>query len=498
MLTMPDTMRTFGFDNSYARLPERFYASVMPTSVAAPRLVKLNGPLADMLGLDPGLLASPEGVAILAGNSQPADAEPLAMAYAGHQFGGFVPQLGDGRAVLLGEIVDRDGVRRDIQLKGAGPTPFSRRGDGRAALGPVLREYIVSEAFAALGIPTTRALAAVTTGETVRRETPLPGAILTRVASSHIRVGTFQFFAARQDVEGVRALADYVIARHYPDAASEENPYLGLLTRVIHRQAALLARWMSVGFIHGVMNTDNMSIAGETIDFGPCAFMDSYHPATVYSFIDEAGRYAYANQPRIGQWNLTRFAETLLPLLADDKEKAVDLANEAIAGFAPDYEAALAHVFGRKIGLFETRPGDLALGLDLLQRMAESEADFTLTFRRLGDAAEMPEADSRVRGLFSNAGAYDDWAGRWRDRLAAEPMAPGERRSAMNSVNPAVIPRNHLVEEVIVAAVEGGDFEPFDTLVEILAQPYDDVSDDNRFSLPPRPEQVVRNTFCGT
>jgi serine/tyrosine/threonine adenylyltransferase len=311
------------FDNSYARLPNRFFTRLRPTPVAAPRLVRLNTKLALDLGLDPERLATPEGVEMLAGNLVPQGGEPLAMAYAGHQFGTFVPQLGDGRAILLGEVIDRAGVRRDIQLKGAGPTPYSRRGDGRAALGPVLREYIVSEAMAALAIPTTRALAAVTTGEPVWRETPLPGAILTRVASSHIRVGTFQFFAARRDVDAVRRLADHVIARHYPEVASAANPYRALLDQVISRQAALIAKWLLVGFIHGVMNTDNMSIAGETIDYGPCAFMDAYHPRAVYSSIDQMGRYAYGKQPEIAQWNLIRLAETLLPLLAEDHDAAI-------------------------------------------------------------------------------------------------------------------------------------------------------------------------------
>src|SRR5271155_2033138 len=323
----------FAFDNSYARLPDRFFARLLPTPVAAPRLVRLNKDLAWHLRLDPGKLAALEGVEILAGNRVPKRGEPLAMAYAGHQFGTFVPQLGDGRAILLGEVIDRDGVRRDIQLKGSGPTPFSRRGDGRAALGPVLREYIVSEAMAALGIPATRALAALATGDSVMRETALPGAVLTRVASSHIRVGTFQYFAARGDTEGVRRLADHVIIRHYPQAAGAPNPYLALLEQAIARQAALIAQWMMVGFIHGVMNTDNMSVAGETIDYGPCAFMDAYDPAKVFSSIDELGRYAYANQPRIALWNLTRLAECLVPLFSDDQEKAISEAQEVLGAF---------------------------------------------------------------------------------------------------------------------------------------------------------------------
>src|ERR1700724_1905779 len=330
----------FPFQNTYTALPANFFARVVPTPVASPRLIKLTRPLALHLGLDPDRLESPEGAEILAGKCVPDGADPIAMAYAGHQFGHFVPQLGDGRAILLGEVIDADGIRRDIQLKGSGPTPFSRRGDGRAALGPVLREYIVSEAMAALGIPTTRALAAVTTGEPVWRETPLPGAVLTRVASSHIRVGTFQFFAARGDLDAVRRLADYVIARHYREAVDAANRYRTLLDLVISRQAALLAKWLLVGFIHGVMNTDNMSIAGETIDYGPCAFMDVYHPGMVYSSIDNMGRYAYGNQARIAQWNLARLAETLLPLLAEDKDAAVKEAQEAIDAFGTSFEMA--------------------------------------------------------------------------------------------------------------------------------------------------------------
>src|SRR5690349_22037586 len=340
MTAQTEAVDFFAFNNTYARLPNRFFARLRPTPVAAPHLVRLNKELAWHLGLDPGTLAAPQGVEILAGNRVPEGGEPLAMAYAGHQFGGFVPQLGDGRAILLGEVIDRDGVRRDIQLKGSGPTPFSRRGDGRAALGPVLREYIVSEAMFALGIPTTRSLAAVTSGERVQRETMLPGAVLTRVAASHIRVGTFQFFAARGDIHGVCQLADHVTARSYPDIGLAERPYHALLERVVARQADLVARWLLVGFIHGVMNTDNTSVSGETIDYGPCAFMDEYNPAQVFSSIDEMGRYAYANQPRIAQWNLARLAETLLPLLPEDQEQAVALAHEALSGFAPRLEAA--------------------------------------------------------------------------------------------------------------------------------------------------------------
>ena len=364
-----------------------FFARLAPSPVRAPRLVRVNDALAEQLGLDPERLASPDGVAVLAGNRVPDGAEPLAMAYAGHQFGQWVPQLGDGRAILLGEVIDRDGTRRDIQLKGSGHTPFSRAGDGRAALGPVLREYIVGEAMAALGIPTTRALAAVTTGEQVAREKLLPGAVLVRVAQSHVRVGTFQFFAAREDEEALRLLADYVIERHYPDAARSDNPYRALYDAVIARQADLVARWLLIGFIHGVMNTDNMSIAGETIDYGPCAFMDAYHPDTVYSSIDHAGRYAYANQPYIAQWNLAVLAQSLLPLLAESEDAAVAEAQDAINQYPKLFESAHLAGLRAKLGLTQEQDGDKELAKDLLACMAQNKADFTLTFRRLCDLA---------------------------------------------------------------------------------------------------------------
>jgi uncharacterized protein YdiU (UPF0061 family) len=486
------------FDNSYARLPDRFFTRLRPTPVAAPRLVRLNTKLALDLGLDPERLATPEGVEMLAGNLVPEGGEPLAMAYAGHQFGTFVPQLGDGRAILLGEVIDRAGVRRDIQLKGAGSTPYSRRGDGRAALGPVLREYIVSEAMAALGVPTTRALAAVTTGEPVWRETPLPGAILTRVASSHIRVGTFQFFAARRDVDAVRRLADHVIARHYPEVASAANPYRALLDQVIARQAALIAKWLLVGFIHGVMNTDNMSIAGETIDYGPCAFMDAYYPRAVYSSIDRMGRYAYGNQPDIAQWNLIRLAETLLPLLAEDRDAAINEAQQAIGEFGKLFDAAYTAGLSHKLGLLETRPNDISLAQDLLDLMAHNGADFTLVFRLLCDAVAGPEGDTGVRVLFADPCAFDEWVARWRQRLAQEGGKPAERRSAMRAANPAFIPRNHLVEEAIVTAVNDGDFSAFERLLSVVSAPYEDHPAFSRYANPPRPDQVVRETFCGT
>ncbi|MGG5811156.1 protein adenylyltransferase SelO [Falsiroseomonas sp. CW058] len=486
------------FDNSYARLPDRFFARLAPTPVAAPRLLKLNLPLAQELGLDPAWLASDEGVEVLAGNRVPEGSEPLAQAYAGHQFGGFVPQLGDGRAILLGEVVARDGMRRDIQLKGSGPTPFSRRGDGRAALGPVLREYVVSEAMHALGIPTTRSLAAVATGEAVYRETALPGAVLTRVAASHIRVGTFQYFAARQDLDGLRMLADHAVARHDPQAAGAPNPYRALLEGVVARQAALVARWMLVGFIHGVMNTDNTTVSGETIDFGPCAFLDAYHPGQVFSSIDHQGRYAFGNQPRIALWNLTRLAETLLPLLAAEEAAAIEVAQEVLAGFAPRFEAAWLGGLVRKVGLEAVQEGDGDLLEDLLLRMAENEADFTLTFRSLADAAAGPGGEAAVRALFKDPAAFDAWAPRWRARLAQEGRAPEAVRAAMRAVNPAFIPRNHQVERVIAAAVQGDDLAPFEALLAVLARPFDDQPGAADYALPPQPEERVLATFCGT
>jgi uncharacterized protein YdiU (UPF0061 family) len=488
----------FPFQHSYAALPENFFARVLPTPVNSPRMIKLNRALAVHLGLDPDRLDSPEGAAILAGKYVPDSANPIAMAYAGHQFGFFVPQLGDGRAILLGELIDRDGARRDVVLKGSGPTPFSRRGDGRAALGPVLREYIVSEAMAALGIPTTRSLAAVMTGETVVRETRLPGAVLTRVASSHIRVGTFQFFAARGDTESVRRLADHVIQRHYPEAAASDHPYHALLDAVIAAQAQLIARWLLVGFIHGVMNTDNCSISGETIDYGPCAFMDGYDPAKVFSSIDEDGRYAYANQPSIALWNLTRLAECLLPLLSEQREQAIEQTRAALAAFTERYEHAYQSGLARKLGFHTIRDGDMALAQDLLDAMAASGADFTLTFRRLSEAAGDPAAEDPVRPLFADAASCDAWVPRWRQRLREEPQHEAARPAAMRAVNPAFIPRNHQIEAVIQAAVKQDDFGPFETLLTVLSRPYEDQPAHAGYADPPRPDQCVVQTFCGT
>jgi uncharacterized protein YdiU (UPF0061 family) len=488
---------SISFDNTYAALPDRFFARVRPAGASAPRLIKLNRALAEELGLDAEWLASPEGTEVLAGRRVPEGAASIATAYAGHQFGNFVPQLGDGRAILIGEVVGRDGKRRDLQLKGSGRTPFSRGGDGKAALGPVMREYIVSEAMAALGIPTTRALAAVLTGDPVMREEMLPGAVLTRVAASHIRVGTFQYFAAREDVEGVRLLADHVIARHYPEAREATNPYRALLDGVIAAQAALIPRWLLVGFIHGVMNTDNMAVAGETIDYGPCAFMDEYDPGTVFSSIDVQGRYAYGNQPRIALWNLTRLAETLLPLFGDDPERAVAEAEEALKAFAPTFEAHYHAGLRRKLGLFEEREGDLELAGDLLKRMAENSADFTLTFRHLAEAAGPAGNAEPVRERFIDPTSFDAWAEGWRNRLAQEPQDAATRQAAMRTVNPAFIPRNHRVEAAIQAGLRD-DFGPFEELLAVLSRPYEDQPDLAAYMDPPEPHQRVTRTFCGT
>ncbi|MDX2166020.1 MAG: YdiU family protein [Deltaproteobacteria bacterium] len=488
----------FRFDNTYARALPGCYAPVTPATVPAPQLLQLNQALAGELGLDVARLDPEVGAAVFGGNLVPAGATPIAQAYAGHQFGGFVPQLGDGRAVLLGEVIDRHGRRRDIALKGSGRTPFSRGGDGKAAVGPVLREYVIGEAMHALGIPTTRALAAVRSGETVWRDRPLPGALLTRVAGSHVRVGTFQFFAVRGQHDTVRALADYVIARHDPDLAADPDRYLGLLSRVAARQAALIAQWMLVGFIHGVMNTDNMTISGETIDYGPCAFMEAYDPATVFSSIDAHGRYAYGNQPAIARWNLARFAETLLPLIdPDSSAQAIARATAVIEAFPDHYATSWLDGARAKLGLHGADADDETLAADWLALLAAQQVDFTLAWRRLGDAAA---GDAQpLTGLFADAAALTPWLDRWRRRAERDGRSGDERRDAMQRLNPLYIARNHRVEEALDAASTHGDLTAFERLVEVVSQPFDERRGWERYAEPAPREVTARyQTFCGT
>lgn len=486
-----------GFEHSYASLSSRFFVRVPPTTVADPKLVIFNRPLAEQLGLDPTAIES-RAAALFSGNEVADDSTPIAMAYAGHQFGHFVPQLGDGRAILLGEIKDREGMLRDVQLKGSGRTPFSRSGDGRATLGPMLREYIISEAMHALGIPTTRSLAVVTTGEPVFREGPLPGAILTRVAASHIRVGTFEYFAARGDNDAIRELLNYVIARHYPEARDAEVPALAMLKAVSERQAKLIADWMGVGFIHGVMNTDNMAISGETIDYGPCAFMDSYDPKTVFSSIDRNGRYAYVNQPGIAQWNLARLAETLLPLLGSNEEQAVAVATEAVHAFIGRFDVYFLQRMRTKIGLSSEEDGDTELIKRLFAAMQAGQADFTLTFRRLADVAEHPDQQGPLRELFNGTSEIDGWLQEWAARLGRDAKTAQERAANMRRVNPELIPRNHRVQAVLDTAVESGDIEPFRRLLTALQRPYDHQPDAAEYTLPPPLSELPFQTFCGT
>lgn len=473
------------FDNSWVRDLPGTFLSVQPDKAPAPRLLAINRGLAEGLGIDPDWLAA-EATEVLSGKALPEGADPVAQAYAGHQFGGFSPQLGDGRALLLGEVVDPDGRRWDIQLKGSGRTPFSRGGDGKAAVGPMLREYVMGEAMAALGIPTTRALAVVATGAPVLRETELPGAVLTRVAASHIRVGTFQFFAARGDHEQVLKLADYTIARHYPEVAGADNPYVALFDAVIGRQARLIAQWMGVGFIHGVMNTDNMALSGETIDYGPCAFMEGYAPGTVFSSIDHGGRYAYANQPLILGWNLARLAEAMLPLFDADQDRAVDVANGYLEGIAGRYRAEWVAVMRGKLGLAGAEEGDGALADGLLAAMDGQGADWTLTFRRLASAVGGDATG--LAPLFDDASALRDWLPKWQARLAPDAAA------RILAANPAVIPRNHKVEEALAAAT-AGDMAPFGALLAAVTRP---LVEQEAYMLP-APQGFGRYvTFCGT
>lgn len=484
------------FDNSYARELVGLYVRWKPAGSPAPRLLQLNRSLAAELGLDPNGLASANGLAVLAGNAVPELAQPLAQAYAGHQFGGYSPQLGDGRALLLGELIDRKSQRRDLALKGSGRTPFSRRGDGLAALGPVLREYLMGEAMHTLGIPTTRALAAVATGASVRRERVLPGGILTRVAASHLRVGTFEFVAAKRDEALLRRLADYAIARHYPALADEPDRYMLLLESVVERQASLVARWMGVGFIHGVMNTDNMTISGETIDYGPCAFMEHFDPEAVFSSIDSEGRYAYGNQPAIAQWNLARLAEALLPLIDSDTKLAAQRANAAVQDFAQRFDFHWTAVLRAKLGLSDSRAGDRALADEYLQLLQTHRIDFTLGFRRLTDAAA--DGDGSLLALFGGAApALEPWLQRW--RLRAPAAGEAERTATMRQVNPIYIPRNHQVEGALAAAVDHDDMAPFERLLAVVEHPFEERASDAAFAQPAPSHETARyQTFCGT
>jgi len=490
------------FDNRYIQLGEPFYEHATPSTVRHPTLIRFNEALARDLGIAFDASDTATLAAVFSGNAMPEGAEPLAMAYAGHQFGHFTPQLGDGRAILLGEICTKDKRCFEMQLKGAGRTAYSRNGDGRAALGPVLREYLVSEAMHRLNVPTTRALAAVATGEVVLRERALPGGVITRVASSFVRVGTFQYFAARGEVDAVKALADHVIAHDYPEIGQADNPYTALLESVTARQARLIAQWMQIGFIHGVMNTDNMSIAGETIDYGPCAFMDTYSHRQVYSSIDHQGRYAYNNQPGIGLWNLTRLAESLLPLLADDTDTAVKVAESILQAYPEQYEHAWLDGMRSKVGLtaVEGRDRDDRDLLEaLFDTMADNNADFTLTFYHLSRMSSAAGADDEsARALFSQPAAFDEWAARWRDRLRLEKESDNERQDRMQAVNPVYIPRNHQVEAAIRAAEDEGDFSVFHALHEVLQHPFTEQAGKESYMQPPQPEEVVEVTFCGT
>ncbi len=505
-------MNKIPLDNRYATLGDGFFVKTHPSPVANPALIKFNEGLAEALGLPAHSLDPAQSAAIFSGNQIPDNAEPLAMAYAGHQFGHFNPQLGDGRAILLGEIVNPHGERFDLQLKGSGRTFYSRGGDGRAALGPVLREYLVSEAMEKLGVATTRALAVVTTGEKVDRERPLPGGIITRVATSFVRIGTFQFFSAQGDLESIKKLADHVIERNYPTAQDAHNPYLAFFAAVVDRQARLIAQWMQLGFIHGVMNTDNMSVAGETIDYGPCAFMDAYAHDQVFSSIDRDGRYAYSNQPSIGLWNLTRLAESLLPLLTDDTDAAIAIAQNALQSFIETYETRWLAGMRAKCGLTTSMESDAsadkALIDALLDTMATNNADFTLTFFHLSrlnkQAADEPkEHDKALRALFDDPTQLDAWLVQWRKRLnddtqSDEPQSDAQRHATMQAINPVYIPRNHQIEAAIRAAEDHNDFSVFHALHEVLQNPYQQQEGKDRYQLPPEPDEVVTQTFCGT
>lgn len=481
------------FQNTYAHLPDRFFSKQKPAGAPEPFLIRTNPALASELGIDPEWFSSPAALSTFSGNEIPSGAEPIAQAYAGHQFGGFVPQLGDGRAILLGEVIDIHSKRRDIQLKGSGRTAFSRGGDGKSALGPVLREYLVSEAMHAYGIPTTRALAAVYTGEIVAREEPAPGGIFTRVAASHIRVGTFQYFAARQDTEAIQILTDHCIARHYPQAADAENPALAFLESVIRAQALLVAKWLPLGFIHGVMNTDNCSISGETIDYGPCAFIDTFHPDTVFSFIDRNGRYAWGNQPTIAHWNLTRLAETVLPILDPTPERAKEIATAALDQFIHHFQPAYLNHFREKIGLSTDADLDTSAAFIkvTLGTLAQNKVDFTLFFRHLTLLAA-EDTRANLSSLFLDPQAAETWITHWKTF-----SKPDDHLTKMKAANPILIPRNHRIEEAIQAAYQN-DFSLFHRLADALTKPFEENLEFADLERAPLPQQCVKNTFCGT
>ncbi len=482
------------FQNTYAALPAHFYHRQGAEHVPQPELIAVNTELARFLNLDSDWLQSPAGLDMLSGRAFPDSADPIATVYAGFQFGSWNPQLGDGRALLVGEVIAQNQQRYDIQLKGSGRTPYSRGGDGKSPLGPVVREYILSEAMHALGVPTTRALAAVTTGEPVYREEALPGAILTRVASSHIRVGTVQFFASRKDTDGLRALCDHVIERHYPDCRDSDTPIQALLRCIIEQQAKLIAQWQGLGFIHGVMNTDNMLLCGETIDYGPCAFMEAFGPATVFSSIDHGGRYAYGNQPHIGHWNLAGLAQALLPLLHDDEDEAVKIAQAEVNRYPDVHVQAYQNILARKFGLGDYRDEDDALATDFFDMLKQERADFTLAFRRL---AEHAAGTDTVKTLWDFTPAFSDWLERWQQRIEDSQQSQAERADTMLASNPLFIPRNHRVEEAIRAA-NHGDFAPFHRLNELLQKPFADDVENLDYARPAQPDEAVSQTFCGT
>lgn len=483
-------------ENSYAEQLKDFYVFFHGDKAPAPELLRFNKPLANQLGLELSNIQEQDIAHIFSGGVTPTGTTPLAQVYAGHQFGGFSPQLGDGRALLLGEIIDKKGQRFDIHLKGSGRTPYSRGGDGKATLGPVLREYLLGEAMHALNIPTTRALAAVITGETVMRDRLLPGAVLARIAKSHIRVGTFEYFASRKDTDKLKQLADYTIRRHYPELESTDTPYLDLLKAVSQRQASLIAQWMGVGFVHGVMNTDNMTVAGETIDYGPCAFIDNYDTATVFSSIDKQGRYAYGNQASIGQWNLTRFAETLLPLISSDINGAIELASQELNSYPDNYKHAWLKGMRNKLGLTTQEAEDLALVSDLLNTMQAQNVDYTQLFRALSLAAQ--GYTDNARNLFDEPEQFDMWFERWHDRLTREPFDTEARITNMNSVNPIYIPRNHKVQEALDAAENEANYAPFEELLCVLAEPFNERKELAAYAKPPPDDFGHYKTFCGT